>query len=79
MVAPITSELGVCLSSMHIRGQTMAITEKAFWYEGIKEGEKRERERILKLIKDTYVDLDKEEIGSFVWTEEIIELIEKEA
>jgi hypothetical protein len=55
----------------------MAITEKAFWYEGIKEGEKRERERIIKLIKDTYVDLDKEEIGSFVWTEEIIELIQE--
>jgi hypothetical protein len=54
----------------------MAVTEKRFWTEGIKEGEKRERERILKLIKDTYVDLDKEEIGSFVWTEEIIELIE---
>jgi hypothetical protein len=55
----------------------MAITEKRFWTEGIKEGEKRERERILKLIRDTYVDLDKEEIGSFVWTEEIIELIER--
>ena len=57
----------------------MAVTEKAFWYEGIKEGEKRERERILKLIRDTYVDLDKEEIGSFVWTEDIIELIEGKA
>jgi hypothetical protein len=55
----------------------MAVTEKRFWTEGIKEGEKRERERILKLIRDTYVDLDKEEIGSFVWTEEIIELIER--
>jgi hypothetical protein len=55
----------------------MAITEKAFWYEGIKEGEKRERERILKLIKDTYVSPDKEEFGSFVWTEDIIELIER--
>jgi len=79
MVVPITSELGVCLSSMRMRSQTMAITEKAFWYEGIKEGEKRERERILKLIKDTYVSPDKEEFGSFVWTEDIIELIEKEA
>jgi hypothetical protein len=55
----------------------MAITEKAFWYEGIKEGEKRERERILKLIKDTYVSPDKEEFGSFVWTEDIIELIQE--
>jgi hypothetical protein len=55
----------------------MAITEKAFWYEGIKEGEKRERERILKLIKDTYVYPDKEEFGSFVWTEDIIELIQE--
>jgi hypothetical protein len=57
----------------------MAVTEKRFWTEGIKEGEKRERERILKLIRDTYVDLDKEELGSFVWTEEIIELIEGKA
>ena len=55
----------------------MAVTEKRFWTEGIKSGEKRERERNLKLIRDTYVDLDKEEIGSFVWTEEIIELIER--
>jgi hypothetical protein len=57
----------------------MAISEKRFWTEGIKEGEKRERERILKLIRDTYVDLDKEEIGSFVWTEDIIKLIEGKA
>jgi hypothetical protein len=54
----------------------MAITEKAFWYEGIKEGEKRERERILKLIKDTYVDPSKEEWGSFIFSDDIIELIE---
>lgn len=32
----------------------MAVTEKAFWYEGIKEGKKREQERIIKLIEDHY-------------------------
>jgi hypothetical protein len=32
----------------------MAVTEKKFWYEGIEEGKKRERERIIKLIEDHY-------------------------
>jgi hypothetical protein len=32
----------------------MAILEKRYWTEGIKEGEKRERERIIKLIQDHY-------------------------
>ena len=48
MVAPITSELEVCQSSMRMRSQKMAITEKAFWYEGIKEG----YSKVIKLLKE---------------------------
>jgi hypothetical protein len=32
----------------------MTVIEKRYWVEGIKEGEKRERERIINLIQDQY-------------------------
>jgi hypothetical protein len=54
----------------------MSIPEKRFWTEGIKEGRKLEREEIIKLIKDTYEAEEFFELGSFVWTTDIIELIE---
>jgi hypothetical protein len=59
----------------------MAITEKAFWYEGIKEGRRLERERIIALIRETYDDDSWEELGassgSFVFSDDIIELIQE--
>jgi len=36
----------------------------------------RERQRIVTLIRQTYADLENEETGSLVWTEDIVELIE---
>lgn len=59
----------------------MAITEKAFWYEGIEEGKRRERERIIALIRETYDDEDwgfhGASSGSFVYSDDIIELIQE--
>jgi len=54
----------------------MNIPEKRFWTEGIKEGRKLERERIINLIKETYEAEEFFELGSFVWTTDVIELIE---
>jgi hypothetical protein len=54
----------------------MSIPEKRFWTEGIKEGRKLERERIINLIKETYEAEEFFELGSFVWTTDVIELIE---
>jgi hypothetical protein len=42
------------------------------------EGALHERMRIINLIKDTYTDHDLEETGSFVYSEDIVELIEKD-
>jgi hypothetical protein len=54
----------------------MSVTEKRFWTEGIIEGRKLERERIINLIKETYEAEEFFELGSFVWTTDVIELIE---
>jgi hypothetical protein len=54
----------------------MSMAEKRFWNEGIKEGRKLERQEIIKLIKDTYEAEEFFELGSFVWTADIIQLIE---
>lgn len=59
----------------------MSIPEKRYWTEGIKEGEKRERERIIALIKETYDDEDwgfhGASSGSFAYSDDIIELIQE--
>ena len=44
---------------------------------GIWLGKRRERDRIIKLIRDTYTDHDFHETGLFVYSEDIVELIEK--
>jgi len=44
--------------------------------EAYRQDKKNEKERILKLIKDTYVDPSKEEWGSFIFSDDIVELIE---
>jgi hypothetical protein len=54
----------------------MSVPEKRFWAEGIIEGRKLERERIINLIKETYEAEEFFELGSFVWTTDVIELIE---
>ena len=54
----------------------MSIPEKRFWTEGIKEGRKLERKRIINLIKETYEAEEFFELGSFVWTTDVIQLIE---
>lgn len=41
------------------------------------EGRQIERNRIVALIENTYHNTDKYELGSFVWTTDIIELIQK--
>lgn len=41
------------------------------------QGVEAERKRIIELIRKTYVDTDFEEYGSFVYSEDVIELIEK--
>ena len=40
-------------------------------------GAYEERMRIIQLIEDTYADPDFEELGSFVFSQDIIELIQK--
>jgi hypothetical protein len=42
---------------------------------GLQTGAQIERSRIVELIRDTYQDLDCEEYGSMVWTEDIVKLI----
>jgi hypothetical protein len=42
------------------------------------EGALHERMRIIDLIQSTYVDMELQETGSFVWSEDIVELIEKD-
>jgi hypothetical protein len=44
---------------------------------GLSHGVVQERERIIKLLEDTYADPDFEELGSFVFSQDIIELIQK--
>ena len=41
-------------------------------------GAEAERERIINLIRDTYIDMELQELGSMVWTEDIVDLIERD-
>jgi hypothetical protein len=51
--------------------------EQKLYQLGVLHGLRYERERIIKLIEETYADPDFEELGSFVFSQDIIELIQK--
>jgi len=57
----------------------VSLKDKKFYFvKGYEAGERHELKRIIKLIKDTYANPEHEEASSFVFTEDIVDLIKGE-